>query len=118
MIFRLKEDWTYEVDFMGIKEKQVLFKKGHIFKPDENGLYIIRFTDDIVKEWSLDDMRTNAKEMSYLIEEIEDLSLNISEIQNDDDEIKNWRIQLDVKTSFNNLKKIEKFLRENIPDYL
>ena len=116
--FKLKEDWTYEVDFMGIKEKQILFAKGHIFEPNESGLYIIKLMNDIVKEWDLNDMRNNVKEMDYLLEEIEDLTLNISEIQNEDDEVKSWRIQLDIKTSFKNLKKIENFLRENIPYYL
>ena len=37
---------------------------------------------------------------------------------NGDEEVKKWRIQLDVNTSLNKLKLIQKFLQENIPDLL
>ena len=49
----------------------------------------------------------------------EELNLIVEEIPvNGDDEVKKWRIQLDVNTSLNKLKLIQKFLQENIPDLL
>jgi hypothetical protein len=36
----------------------------------------------------------------------------------EDDIVKNYRIQLDIKTSFRKLKEIEKFLKENVNEML
>ena len=47
------------------------------------------------------------------------IELTIEEVPVDkDNEVKNWRIQLDVKTSLKNLKKIEVFIKENIQEML
>jgi hypothetical protein len=49
----------------------------------------------------------------------DELNLIVEEIPvNGDDDVKKWRIQLDVNTSLNKLKLIQKFLQENIPDLL
>ena len=42
----------------------------------------------------------------------------VSEIKEDDlEEIKYWRLQLDLKTSYSKMKKIEKFLIDNLHEY-
>ena len=49
----------------------------------------------------------------------QEIELLVEEVPEDkDNEIKNWRIQLDVKTSLKNLKKIEIFIKENIKEML
>jgi hypothetical protein len=49
----------------------------------------------------------------------QEIELIVEEVPEDkDNEIKNWRIQLDVKTSLKNLKKIEVFIKENIQEML
>jgi hypothetical protein len=49
----------------------------------------------------------------------QEIELTIEEVPEDkDNEVKNWRIQLDVKTSLKNLKKIEVFIKENIQEML
>jgi hypothetical protein len=39
--FISKEDWSIKTDFMGLAREKVIYKKGHIFEPDENGKYTI-----------------------------------------------------------------------------
>ncbi len=36
MKFRLKEDWYTEIDFLGVKENQKIYDKGHIFSSDND----------------------------------------------------------------------------------
>lgn len=116
--FRLIFDWHVD-DFF---EKVKIYDAGHVFSPCEDGKYIIenpinqgRMVMDI------DQMR-NAKNGSvFMFEEVEEqnISLSIEEVPEEKDlEIKSWRIQLDVKTSLRNLKKIEAFIKENIQELL
>ncbi len=116
--FRLIFDW-YVNDFF---DKVKIYEAGHIFKPSEDGNYIIE--NPINKGrmvMDIDQMR-NAKDGSvFMFEEIEEQKINliIDEVPEEKDlEIKNWRIQLDVKTSLRNLKKIEVFIKENIQELL
>lgn len=56
-----------------------------------------------------------------MFEEVEEQEINmtIEEVTEDkDNEVRNWRIQLDVKTSLKNLKLIETFIKENIQELL
>jgi hypothetical protein len=70
---------------------------------------------------NIEQMR-NAKNGSVLMfEEVEEQEINmtIEEVTEDkDNEVRNWRIQLDVKTSLKNLKLIETFIKENIQELL
>lgn len=112
--FRLKEDWYLE-DFF---DKVKIYDAGHIFLPSEDGNYIIenpinkgKMIMSLEKMSSVTDDRN-----SLLFEKIEEKEINllIEENKDSDDEIKKWRIQLDVNTTKTNLKKIEKFIKENI----
>jgi len=112
--FRLKEDWYLE-DFF---DKVKIYDAGHIFLPSEDGNYIIENPINKGKMIMSFDKMTNVTDdrnllLFELIEEKE-IELIVEENKESDDEIKKWRIQLDVNTTKNNLKKIEKFIKENI----
>ena len=122
--FRLIFDW-YVDDFF---EKLKIYEAGHVFSPCEDddlngkGKYIIE--NPINKGrmvMDIEQMR-NAKNGSVLMfEEVEEQEINmtIEEVTEDkDNEVRNWRIQLDVKTSLKNLKLIETFIKENIQELL
>lgn len=105
MKFRLKEDW-----FFG---KNKIMNKGAILSPNEDFKYEVEYLGSSMF-LSMDDIESN-----NLFEPFNELSVNIKELDTDEtDIVKNWRIQLDVKTSFKKLKLIEQFLKENINDML
>jgi hypothetical protein len=115
--FRLKEDWYLE-DFF---DKVKIYDAGHIFSPIEDGKYIINGLNDAKMSMSFDDMLKATNNGEPLFESIneQEIELTIEEVPEDkDNEVKNWRIQLDVKTSLKNLKKIEVFIKENIQEML
>jgi hypothetical protein len=115
--FRLKEDWYLE-DFF---DKVKIYDTGHIFSPIEDGKYIINGLNDAKMLMSFDDMLKATNNGEPLFESIneQEVELTIEEVPVDkDNEVKNWRIQLDVKTSLKNLKKIEVFIKENIQEML
>jgi len=114
--FRLKEDWYLE-DFF---DKVKIYDGGHIFSPID-GKYIINGLNDAKMLMSFDDMLKASNGVNLLFEPINEqkVELTIEEVTEDkDNEVKNWRIQLDVKTSLKNLKKIEIFIKENIQEML
>lgn len=110
--FRLKEDWYLE-DFF---DKVKIYDAGHIFVPSEEGKYVINGLNSSKMSMSFDDMLKTGVFETIDEQEIE---LFVEEVPEDkDNDIKNWRIQLDVKTSMKNLKKIEVFIKENIQGML
>jgi hypothetical protein len=118
MKFRLKKDWYIDNFFDKVK----IYDEGQIFIPNEDGNYSVMGIDKVSHSMKFDSM-LNAKspegELLFDVINEEELDLVIEEIQKDvDDEVKKWRIQLDVNTSLNKLKEIQKFLQENIPDLL
>jgi hypothetical protein len=117
MKFRLKKDWYIDNFFDKVK----VYDEGQIFTQNEDGNYTIIGFDKVSHFMKFDDMLNAKSGDELLFEPIneEELDLMIEEISKDvDDEIKKWRIQLDVNTSLNKLKEIQKFLQENIPDLL
>jgi glycyl-tRNA synthetase beta subunit len=117
MKFRLKKDWYIDNFFDKVK----VYDEGQIFTQNEDGNYTIIGVDKVSHFMKFDDMLNAKSNDELLFEPIneEELDLVIEEISKDvDDEIKKWRIQLDVNTSLNKLKEIQKFLQENIPDLL
>lgn len=128
--FKLKEDWFIQTDILGIKNRTLLFSSGHVFKPTEEGEYHI-----IHGGWtqenpnvgarmilSVDEMRSSKDDLGNpLFQELtnDSLKMNIEEINDgDEDLVKNWRIQLDVKTSMKKLKKIQVILEKEIKEIL
>lgn len=121
--FRLKEDW-YIYDFF---DKVKMYDKGELFSPDEGGRYYIKGLNGGDMYLKFEDM-LNVKGIGKdglpgdtILEPINEqkVELVIEEVlEEKDNEVKNWRIQLDVKTSLKNLKKIETFIKENIQEML
>ena len=102
-------------------DKVKIYDAGHIFTPDESGNYHIKGVNETSHFMTFDNMLNAKSEDDLLFEPISNESLNlvVEEMPiNSDDEVKKWRIQLDVNTSLNKLKEIKKFLEENIPDLL
>lgn len=120
--FRLIFDWYIDNFFDKVK----IYDAGHLFSPCEDGelkgKYIIE--NPINKGRMIMDIEQmrNAKNGSvFMFEEVEEQEINmtIEEVTEDkDNEVRNWRIQLDVKTSLKNLKLIETFIKENIQELL
>lgn len=115
MKFRLKEDWIHESTFLGQKTTKKMYEKGHIFEPEDGVYKILSYTGEFI-QLTEDEMR----KFDLLEEVIEnDLEIVIEEIPEDDDIlVRNWRIQLDVKTTRKKLKEIEKAVNEHIKPLL
>ena len=123
MKFRLKEDW-YIYNFF---DKVKIYDKGEVFLPDDDGRYMMKDFDGKEMFLMFDDMLSvkgigedglPGEPIFEVIDE-QEIELLVEEVPEDkDNEIKNWRIQLDVKTSLKNLKKIEIFIKENIKEML
>jgi len=120
--FKLIEDWHID-DFF---EKVKIYEAGHVFSPSVDGefkgKYIIENPINKGRMVMDFDQMLNAKSGDKnLFEPIDEqeIKLVVEEVPEDKDlEIKSWRIQLDVKTSLRNLKKIGAFIKENINQYL
>lgn len=119
--FILKKDWIIEPEFAGTKSKIVIFSKGKVFEADDDGNYIIeslygRMVSDVEGMKSASD---NGDILFDMVEEKKDIEIKVEEISDNDEElIKNWRIQLDVKTSRKKLKEIEKIINEKVKELL
>lgn len=115
--FSLNKDWNIESEFAGIKNKVLIFPEGHIFEANEDGEYIIEW---IGGRMSFDEyqMRLN-KELFTPIEIRSDIEITIEEIDDiDENLVRNWRIQLDVKTTRKKLKEFEIRFRDSINDII
>lgn len=111
MKFRLIKDLITNTGFEEIK----LYDKGTIFSPNDEGNYEFNSPDGKVKIQSKEDL-LNKKN---LFESLPEIVLEVEELEVEEyDKVKNYRIQLDVKTSFRKLKEIEKFLKDNVNEML
>jgi hypothetical protein len=121
MKFILNQDWTYETEFLGAKSTKTLYSKGVIFEPNEDGKYeIIKPTGEIalIDLESIKNIKINDK-LIFDIESEDGLELIIEEVPDDDDIlVRNWRIQLDVKTTRKKLKEIEKIINKVVKPIL
>ena len=115
MKFKLKNDWYIE-DFF---DKVKIYDAGHIFSPDENEKYIINGPNNSEMSLSYDEMIKSNNNDELRFELIKELELIVEEVKDDEiEDVKKWRIQLDVNTTQAKLKEIQKFIQENIPDML
>jgi hypothetical protein len=117
----LNQDWTYETQFLGSKTIKTLYKKGQVFEPDNDGKYQITNPVGEISLMSLESIK-NIKINDTLIfdeESEEEFEIIIEEVpENDEDVVKNWRIQLDVKTTRKKLKEIEKIINQMVKPIL
>jgi hypothetical protein len=115
MKFKLKEDWIHESEFLGQKITKKMYDKGHIFEPVNGKYEVIYHTGEILQ---LDEFQMKSIPLDIL-EEIKEKSdyfdIIIEEITEDDDIlVRNWRIQLDVKTTRKKLKEFEIKFRNSL----
>ena len=119
--FVLNQDWTYETEFLGTKNIKTLYNKGEVFVPNEEGKYqIIQPTGEIVliDVESIRNIKIDDK-IIFDEESKEEFEIIIEEVPEDDEDIvKNWRIQLDVKTTRKKLKEIEKIINQMVKPIL
>ena len=117
----LNQDWTYDTEFLGSKITKTLYKKGDIFEADDEGKYQVINPTGEISLINLESIK-NIKINDTLIfeEELEEeLEIIIEEVPEDDEDIvKNWRIQLDVKTTRKKLKEIEKIINQMVKPIL
>ncbi len=95
--------------FLNTDFDKIAFDKGLIVEPNEENEYNLNIFDAIYT-YTLDEiLNLKDDENEYIFEKHENnFNLDISEKTNDDDIVKEWRIQLDVKTSSTNIKEIYK----------
>jgi hypothetical protein len=111
MKFRLIKDLITNTGFEEIK----LYDKGTIFTPNDEGNYEFTSPDGKTKIQSKEELLDKKNLFEYLPE----IELKVEELEIDEiDKIKNYRIQLDIKTSLRKLREIEKFLKENINEMI
>lgn len=107
MKFRLIKDLVSNNGFEDI----IIMPIGTIIEPDKNGEYVF---DKLGKTYTELDILFKPETFERV-----ELELNVSLIEEDEEDIiKNWRIQLDVKTSMKKLKEIEKVVKETISSML
>lgn len=115
--FSLNKDWNIESEFAGIKNKVLIFSTGHIFEANEDGEYIIEWIGGRMS-FNEDQMRLN-KELFTPIEIRSDIEILIEEVDDSDDTlVRNWRIQLDVKTTRKKLKEVQRIIEEQVKPIL
>jgi tRNA splicing ligase len=103
------------VDFLG----NDILKIGDIIEPNENNEYIIEYNNGDNRQTiqlTIDGVKNAKQNGLKIFEEIkEDIEIIIEELPEDDDIlVRNWRIQLDVKTTRKKLKEFERKFRESI----
>jgi DNA-directed RNA polymerase specialized sigma subunit len=117
MKFKLTQEWIHESTFLGKKTSKKLYEKGHIFEPENEIYKIIDHTGEIIE---LDESQMKSFDIfEEFKEESDDFEIIIEEIPEDDDIlVRNWRIQLDVKTTKLKLREVEKIINEMVKPIL
>jgi hypothetical protein len=121
--FRLKEDWYIESKLLNQVTKELVFEKNHIFET-ETGLYDIvwsggkmSLTEKMMRESQ--DENKNPMFEEIPVEVKEEVKMTVEEIPDSEEyAVKNWRIQLDVKTTRAKLREVEKIINEMVKPIL
>ena len=119
--FILNQDWSYETEFLGSKSIKTLYKKGDTFESNEDGKYQIIIPTGEITLIDLEGIRSIKINDNLIFDEEseEEFEIIIEEVLEDDENIvKNWRIQLDVKTTRKKLKEIEKIINKMVKPIL
>ena len=111
MKFKLIKDIIANSTF----EDVLLYEKGTIFIPNEDWLFEFKGMYGNIKYQTEEDLLKR----NTMFESVKEIELNIKEIStNEEDIVRNYRIQLDVKTSSKKLKEIEKIFKEVVSSIL
>jgi hypothetical protein len=111
--FILKKDWVLKGELLGKSYQELLYNKGEIFEPNLNGEYIIKNSHGQMI------LKYNDGELLFgeIVEKVPEISLTVLDDDFDDIE-RNYRLQLDVKTTGRKAKEIEKYLRKTLQEML
>ena len=114
----MKKDWILKYTILDKQGQELLYTKGKIFEPNEHGEYVISSTQGkMILKYK--DMKSAVDGEDLLFEELEELpEIKISILEEDEDAIKNYRLQLDVKTTPRKAKEIENYLRKTLQEML
>lgn len=121
--FILKEDWYIESKLFNQITKELAFEKGHIFE-SKTGIYDIIWSNGKISLTEKMMREAHDEYKNIIFEEIpikikEEVKMTIKEISDsEDDVVKNWRIQLDVKTTKLKLREVEKIINEMVKPIL
>jgi len=121
--FKLKEDWYIESKLLNQVTKELVFEKDHIFET-ETGLYDIvwtggkmSLTEKMMRESQDENKNIMFDEIPFEIKE--EVKMTVEEIPDSEEyAVKNWRIQLDVKTTRAKLREVEKIINEMVKPIL
>jgi hypothetical protein len=121
--FILKEDWHIETKLLNQVTKELVFEKGQIFE-SETGIYDIvwsggkmSLTEKMMREAQDEDKNLMFEEIPVEIKE--EVKMTVEEIPDSEEyAVKNWRIQLDVKTTRAKLREVEKIINEMVKPIL
>ena len=116
--FILKKDWILKYTILDKQGQELLYTKGKIFEPNEHGEYVISSTQGkMILKYK--DMKSAVDGEDLLFEELEELpEIKVTLLEEDEDAIKNYRLQLDVKTTPRKAKEIENYLRKTLQEML
>ena len=116
--FILKKDWILKYTILDKQGQELLYTKGKIFEPNEHGEYVISSTQGkMILKYK--DMKSAVDGEDLLFEEVEELpQIKVTLLEEDEDSIKNYRLQLDVKTTPRKAKEIENYLRKTLQEML
>jgi len=121
--FILKKDWILKGELLGKSYQELLYNKGEIFEPNSNGEYIIkgpsRLQNQMILKYNEMKSAENNGELLFeeIVEKVPEISLTFLDDDFDDIE-RNYRLQLDVKTTGRKAKEIEKYLRKTLQEML
>jgi hypothetical protein len=121
--FILKKDWVLKGELLGKSYQELLYNKGEIFEPNSNGEYIIkgpsRLQNQMILKYNEMKSAENNGELLFeeIVEKVPEISLTFLDDDFDDIE-RNYRLQLDVKTTGRKAKEIEKYLRKTLQEML
>jgi hypothetical protein len=121
--FILKEDWYIESKLLNQVTKELVFEKGRIFST-ETGLYDIVWTGgkmSLTEKMMRESQDENKNPMfdEIPVEPKQELKFEVQELTEDEDlEVKRYRIQLDVTTNRKKLREIENFMRKTLDGML
>ncbi len=121
--FTLKEDWYIETKLLNQVNKELVFEKGHLFET-ETGVYDIvwsggkmSLTEKMMRE--AEDENKNPMFEETTVEVKEELKFEVQELTEEEElEVKKFRIQLDVTTNRKRLREIENFMRKTLEEML
>ena len=116
--FILKKDWILKYTILDKQGQELLYTKGKVFEPNEHGEYIISSTHGkMILKYK--DMKSSVDGEDLLFEEVEELpQIKVTLLEEDEDSVKNYRLQLDVKTTPRKAKEIENYLRKTLQEML